>query len=260
MVKNTYKIGDIIEARIGKVIIDDISLEKQKNGRNRTAYHCHCENGHTFKRYGYAMNSCPICSGRTIVKGFNDISTREPKLFNMLFDKEFGYTHAPHSNKKTDWVCQTCGSIIKNVPPSQVMRQGLPCNKCSDGISYGEKYIINLFELAEIKYIKEYSKSHADWCGNYRYDFYLPKYDWIVEVHGGQHYEDAWNKKEVVISNDNKKRDLAIKHVKNYIVLDARNSDKNILKKSILNSDLYYIINPMYVDWKGIHKNLQFAK
>lgn len=250
-----YNIGDVVDAKIGKIIIDDIALEKQKDGKNKTTYYCHCEKGHHFKRYGYAMNSCPICSGRIIVKGFNDISARNPELFDMLLDKEFGYTHAPHSNKKTDWICPTCDSIVNNVSPNQVLRQGLPCKKCSDGVSYGEKYILNLLELCGIKYIKEYSKTHADWCGEYRYDFYLPKYDWIIEVHGIQHYEDAWDKKDIVIANDINKKNLATQHVQNYVVIDARKSEKHLLKKSVLYSDLYYIIDPLYIEWTKVHTN-----
>lgn len=255
--RRTYKyaIGDVIDAKIGKIIIDDIGIKKQNNGRNKTIYSCHCENGHKFTRYSYAMNSCPVCSGRSIVKGVNDISTTNPPLFNMLSDKNFGYTHAQHSNKKTDWICPDCNSIVKNVPPSQILRQGLPCKKCSDGISYGEKFIANLLDSCGIEYVKEYAKSNADWCKRYRYDFYLPKYDWIIEVHGLQHYEDCWNNKETVIENDKIKMELALKHVKKYIIIDARISDKKFLKKSILYSDLFFIIDPIYINWAEIHGN-----
>lgn len=255
-----YKIGDILKTKVGNIIIDGVGV----NDKNRTIYYCKCDNGHCFTRFGYALNSCPVCSGRNVIDGINDMHSTNQNLFNQLVDKEFGHRHAQHSNKKTNWICPDCGNIINNKSPNQILRYGYGCNNCSDGISYPEKFMTNLLSESGIEFIYQYNKKHAEWCGDYKYDFYIPKFNVIIEVNGLQHYKSCqWHSYDDVSKNDKLKRDLAERNVSKYIVIDARYSNRDFLKQSIMrNDDMYDILfsNIMYIKWKQIDQISEKSK
>ena len=56
---------------------------------------------------------CPICSGKIIIPGFNDLLSQNPKLaqeWDYEKNKELTPDHvAPQSNKKVWWKCNKCG-------------------------------------------------------------------------------------------------------------------------------------------------------
>ena len=57
---------------------------------------------------------CPVCSGRKIISGFNDLATDNPELakeWDYHKNKEFTPSMiAPQSNKKVWWICSKCGN------------------------------------------------------------------------------------------------------------------------------------------------------
>jgi very-short-patch-repair endonuclease len=59
--------------------------------------------------------------------------------------------------------------------------------------SIGEKNIAELLEQNNIAFIREYKFQDLN---NYRYDFYLPEYNRLIEFDGKQHYIDSgtWDK------------------------------------------------------------------
>ena len=59
------------------------------------------------------------------------------------------------------------------------------CARCSD--SKGEKYITSILDKFNIIYKREYTI--PDQIYKFRYDFYLPDYNLLIEFHGRQHYE-----------------------------------------------------------------------
>lgn len=251
-----YDIGDKIKCKDGTY---STIIDKTKGHRGASAYICRCSRGHTYERLQTRIDRmCPYCSNTIIKRGINDISTTNKEMFSMLVDKDFGYTHCENSNKKTDFECPTCKRIIYK-SPCLVKEQGLCCPNCSDGYSYPEKFMMNLLNAIEIDYITQYSSKYAEWCGKYRYDFYIPHIDCIIEVHGNQHYEDSsWGSCEKVQENDLNKQELAEKHVSRYVVLDARDSSLKHMRQSILRSELddilmLYCYSNKFT-WKEIHK------
>ena len=75
-----------------------------------------CKNGHEFscsidKRTG-RNQSCPYCSGKRIMAGFNDLATVFPALASEWIDEKNGSLTpaqiAPHSNKYAWWRCSNC--------------------------------------------------------------------------------------------------------------------------------------------------------
>ena len=80
---------------------------------------------------------CPICSGKRIVSGINDLLTQHPTVCNEWYyekNNEMGLFPdkvAPHSDKKAWWKCNTCGYIWQSKIDSRTrMKSGCPeCGK-----------------------------------------------------------------------------------------------------------------------------------
>lgn len=68
-----------------------------------------CELGHTWEaapNSRTAMGSgCPVCAGKVVVPGFNDLSSANPELAAQLADPSLGQTLTPKSGKKVQWRC-----------------------------------------------------------------------------------------------------------------------------------------------------------
>lgn len=251
-----YNIGDKILCNNGTY---STIIEKSTGHRNASSYICKCNNGHLYNKLQTKINSsCPYCTNILIEKGINDISTTNKKMFDMLVDKNFGYTHCDTSQEKTNFICENCKKIIYTSPYS-VKHYGLRCPNCHDGFSYGEKFISTLLTEIDIPYIYQYTSKYAEWCGNYKYDFYIPSVDCIIEVQGLQHYADcSWCNYETVHSNDLEKKKIAKDHVKYYVQLDVRKSTLNYIRTSILRSELDDILQLYFHEhefsWKHIHE------
>lgn len=114
--------------------------------------------------------TCPVCSGRQVVKGVNDLWTTHPEIAKMLLHKEDGYKYSFGSNKKLDWICSDCRKEFCMMP-YKLKNRLYKCPYCSGNKSYGEKFIYNLLEQLYIPF-----KMHVvfEWSNKKEYDFYIP--------------------------------------------------------------------------------------
>lgn len=191
-------------------------------------------------------SGCPYCSGHRLLVGFNDMWTTNPELAKMLLNHEDGYRYMQGSNVSVDWKCLVCDNIIRNKSINNTFNRGFSCPRCSDGVSFPEKFVYNLLKGADIDFLHEKS---FGWSQGKRYDFYLPKNNWIIEVHGGQHYREGFRGIKGARSlkeekeSDRTKYNLAKENeIENYIVIDCRESTIEWIKNSILNSSLMDIV------------------
>lgn len=211
-----------------------------------------CDKGH---EYSASPNNtvklksgCAVCSNKQVLTGYNDVSTSHPEFVKYFKNKYDALTHTYGSNHKTLCKCPNCG-YEKTMQIKDLVQQGFGCNLCGDGISYPEKIVGNLLVQLGIKFIPQLTSKTFDWCKNYRYDFYLPDYNIIIETHGIQHYEESFKKiTKVSLSEqqsiDNEKEKIAINNeISHYIVLDCRYSYLNWIKESIEKSNLFTLIN-----------------
>lgn len=197
-------------------------------------------------------SGCPHCSNQRVFVGLNDMWTTHPEIAKLLKDQNFGYSHTFGTNDKAIFICPNCNSEIFITPRDLYNTKTgcIRCHNCGDGISFPEKIMNNVLTQLGIKYVYQYSKKHCEWALNYRYDFYLPEYNYIIEVHGGQHYDCRKKNLKITQSIDAKKYELAIKNgVSQYIVIDARYSDVDYIKDSIYRSILSQF-DLDCVDWK----------
>lgn len=223
--------------------------------------------GHEF--LSYPQNSfygkdieikCPYCSGHRVLIGFNDLWTTHPELAKYLVNSNDGYKYSKGSNVKLYWECENCGELIYQSPNKMTTKKSF-CNNCNNIRSYGEKFISSLLDqLCEV-YTKE---KKIDWSDNKIYDFYLQEYNCIIETHGKQHYSNSdfsglggrtYIEEQ---ENDKYKKELALKNgIKEYVIIDSRNSNLNWIKNNILKSILPTILNfnKKDIDWNECHKS-----
>ena len=202
---------------------------------------------------------CPVCSGHQVQKGVNDLWTIHPELASKLVNSDDGYNYSFGSNKKIEWKCDVCGTIIIKTP-NKMSKSMCLCKNCKLSKSYGEKFFMSVLnQLCEVYDTEVY----FDWSQNKRYDFYLPEYNVIVEIHGSQHssnkdFSFLGGKTYIEeIMNDDVKMNLALQnHVSEYIIINNVYSDAKDLKSNIMDSILPTILNfsSEDIDWAECHK------
>ena len=254
-----YSEGDIIQDYVNShdrnlIITKRRYIENNKNPKYRhhkyyqyrclkCGYDCIMDNYWINEADLKAGKGCGCCAGTKVVIGINDISTTLPWAVPYIDDINYVYTHTKTSQKITDMTCPICG-YKKRISVDKLYYQSFGCPKCSDGLSYPEKFFLNILQQLNIKFKFQLNKKDFVWCDKYRYDFYLPDYNCIIETNGIQHYENGWKKIDLQRKIDKRKRELALKNgIKHYIELDCRYSDKDYIKHSIINSGVPFKIN-----------------
>lgn len=258
-----YNIGEIVEGRLHnlKILNREVRCKEKlcKNkiyNMNEKWYRGECldcgYNEIWFREdRPHTDIGCTCCSGLVLVKGKNDLATTNPEVLDFLTNPQEGYEHTKGEHIWLNTTCPLCG-FQKKMYIINLALGKYTCSNCSDGISYPEKFLINVFNQLNIEYIHQFSRKYAAWCDKYKYDFWLKNKNAIVEVNGLQHYEDnSRSKKENVQKNDRIKYNLAMKNnINNYIVIDARKSTKDYIKNSIENSKLASMFDLSKIDWK----------
>lgn len=153
------------------------------------------------------------------------------------------------SNDYIEVICPNCGNR-KKVTFANLKYNKFSCDKCSDGISFPEKFISSVLNQLKIEYQKQFMFNGF----KYMYDFYLPKYDCIIEVHGKQHYKDTgFSTFKEEHENDMIKYDLCVlngyEYNKNFFIIDARESTLEWIKNKLLESKLSEIFDLTEVNW-----------
>ena len=218
------------------------------------------------------MVKCRSCNNEKYLRvidlsrrGFNCeqcacLAITHPHLLKYFSNKKEAYVYSYGSGKKIRLICPICGEE-RNCKIQDFVRRGFSCNRCGDGVSYGEKFMIGLLEQLNLKYTRQHSYDK----GKHKYDFLIG--DTIIEIHGEQHYIQQRRKSsrslEEEQENDMFKYDLAVlnghEYNKNYFVIDARTSTYEWMKKSIMSSKmpLFFLFEEDDIDWKKIHEKCQ---
>lgn len=187
------------------------------------------------------------------------IKDTHSNILKFLINQDDAKKYSHGSNKYIDCKCPNCG-FEKRVMVGNLCRKGFYCPICADGISYPEKFIMMLLRSQGIKFKHQLTNKDFNWCEKYRYDFYLSDYNYIIEVHGSQHYDTPFKFNGVedvtqTIENDKFKKYLAIQNgikEEGYIVIDCRNSDIEWIVQSIMNTNLTNLIDLSNINWQAI--------
>ena len=238
-------IGDVFKDDKRDMCITDREYRKDKRGQNRKWYKYTCnkcgwEDGWIVEGTLLKGKGCSCCAGKTAVLGINTIWDTNKWMCSLGVSEEDAKQHTRSSGDKVVVTCPECNKkkeiIIRNI----YRRKSISCN-CGDGVKYPEKFMTSVLDQLNIEYIFQLTKKSFDWCENFKYDFYIPSLNMIIETHGMQHYKDCWGKAKDVQENDRIKYELALQNgIKDgdYIVIDCRHSNKEWIKNNILSSKL----------------------
>lgn len=203
--------------------------------------------------------SCCGSNPRIVVEGINDIPTTAPwmiKYFQGGYDEAKLYTKSSGINIYP--ICQDCGRIKDKEMAIRTIynTKSIGCS-CGDGVSYPEKILFSVLTQLKEEFKTQLTKSTFNWCGNYKYDLYIPRFNLICEVHGIQHYKQS-NRGRTLLEeqeNDKNKEDLAKdNNIENYIIIDCRYSELKWIKNSIMNSKLAELFDLSIIDWLKVEE------
>lgn len=76
-------------------------------------------------------NACPICDGKTVLPGFNDVATTHPEAAALLVDQSLATTRTASSNKPVEFWCGDPQHQSWTAPMSRTAVQGSGCGQCS---------------------------------------------------------------------------------------------------------------------------------
>lgn len=135
--------------------------------------------------------------------------------------------------------CNVCG-FIRQAKPNAILLSGY-CPKCGKIVSKGERTIKTFLERQGIEF--ESQKYFHDWgIGIHYFDFYIPKYNLVLEYHGRQHYEfvSHFHKTEEEfqyrLKKDKIKQEEALKNGLNYASISYHVDDIEAILSILFNS------------------------
>lgn len=199
---------------------------------------------------------CSCCSGLSTVLGINTIWDTDRWLCDLGVSEEDAKKYSKGTREEIVVMCPHCGRTKKKSVNKLYSNKSIGC-PCSGGTSYPERFMFNLLNQLGVKFITQLSKKVFKWCGDYRYDFYLPDYNMVIETHGGQHYEEAkgfYKALEREKEIDELKEKLAKENgIKHYVVIDCRYSDLVWIRDGIMKTEIAREFDLCDIDWNDIN-------
>lgn len=267
-----YEIGETFKDNNRDFTIIDREYRKissKKGTVNKKFYKFHCnvcgyENWKPESSInGKQKYGCPKCHDSLckVIEGINDIPTSAPWMIPYFIGgEEEAKKYSKTSKKRIDMVCPTCGRIHKNIKIQYLnYHKKLNC-VCQDSMSYPNKFMYFFFEQLGVNFRIEKGFS---WSGNKVYDDYVELDDGktlICENHGAWHYTKNPLKHKMTLEdqqrNDKHKEDMAKENgIDYYVVLDCRESTKEWIVNSIMNSQLAELFDLSKVDFDQCDKD-----
>lgn len=187
------RIIDLTNKRFGYLIV----LERGRTDINRNVYwKCQCDCG-TIKE----ISGSNLKSGK--IKSCGCQMSKKPlDLLGQTFGKLMPIKQV-YINNKAGWICQCeCGNQTTVITNALLSGHTKSCG-CIN-YSIGEENIKKILEENHISYIQEYKFPSF---GEYRYDFYLPLLNRLIEFDGKQHFQKcggSWDKNDNLQQRQNR--------------------------------------------------------
>lgn len=239
--KYQYDIGDIVSFNE-----TNFKILSQRRIDNKTGYLVEClACGYIHEKRQSSLDlkrECACCSCRIVVKGINNASHLYPHINQFLVNKEDGENLTPYDvHKPVKTKCPNCGYVNDKSRMVKLCKD-FKCTQCMSG-SRAERIVTNILKNGKYNFESQFI------VGDYRYDYYIPFLNMLLEVDGEQHRVEVKHfkislKEQQLI--DYKKEQLA--HSLGYtfkrIDIDTYESIESIIKKlSFLEFDKTNIYN-----------------
>lgn len=224
---------EIIEKWLKVVSIDNRSTLILENGKKFEPSHA--------KNY----------SARNFTNYTNSNISNVPFEYKKYIKNEKDKNRYIKSHEYIECMCPFCGTTKKMMLSN--LKRYFSCDACSDGFSFPEKFMLNVLNQLNIEYETQISSKTLRYVGDKRYDFYLPNHNIIIEVHGEQHYGNAFRDYRYEHENDMIKYDLAVlngfEYNKNYFIINSSKSTLEWMKKNIIET-LGCLFDLSNVNWE----------
>lgn len=136
---------------------------------------------------------CPICWGRTTLKGFNDLATHSLELVKEWHPTKNGDFMpdmlTPGSEKKVWWLCPK-GHEWETAPYSRTGKSKSGCPSCSSTSSRAENEIIDFLRDKGFDILQGNRKA----LGGMEIDIYIPEYNFGIEYNGLYWHTEEYGK------------------------------------------------------------------
>lgn len=159
-----------------------------------------CPNGHSFSRdpkhmqrsLGTSTLGCPVCHGKEVRTGVNDLSTIRPDLLKYWdYDKNIGISPndlTSRSNKEVWWKCTKCSKSFLYDVDRMSVTNGL-CEECRlSNYSKSEKEVVNY--IRSLGFMVE-EEAHIYSNPAMSCDIYIPSKKIAIEYNGLYWHSDA---------------------------------------------------------------------
>ena len=256
-----YQVGDVINHKNSDMVILNKIRVKHGTDKHEKGYEIQCKTcGDISSKSEIHLKNghgCGICSNQKIEKDINSIHATDPWIEEHLVDKEDAYKYTCGSTTSKIWFkCLNCG-YIKKMTPYDFYKYGIGCKRCGDGVSYPSKIMFNVLVQLDIAFIAE--KSDFYWLENYnyRYDFYLPDSNILIEVDGLQHKKESTFTTITLEEQqriDKEKNNLAKENGFLMIRIDCAKSELDFIRNNILKSELANRFDLSKIYWLNCHK------
>lgn len=267
-------IGQVFKDDKRNLIITDMTI-KERSGRDKyikkDKYYkykcnkCGWNEGWIERSSLLRGNGCLCCCGKIVVEGINDIPTTAPwmvKYFQGGYDEaklytKYGSGNINNKDGKINPICPNCKAMNKDYKyiGNMYKDKGYTCPKCSDGISYPNKFMFNILEQLNINFKTEYSPK---WMKPKRYDFYfeINNKKYIIEMDGEFHYKNnhlngqtAKQSQEIDDYKDKLAKEYSIEVIRIDCNYDKLKNRFEYIKENILHSKLNNIFDLNSIDW-----------
>lgn len=166
-----------------------------------------CDKGHGWQdspsHRTNRKNSCPVCSNRTVLPGFNDLASTHPELmkdWDWEKNEKLGispYNISYGSNTIVFWKCQFGHSWSSKVYSRTTDKQGCPFCSKELKVSFPEKTIVYYLNTLPTEVVENYKNCSL---GKQEIDIYIPSIKLGIEYDG--FYWHQSNKND--LTKDNK--------------------------------------------------------
>jgi len=150
----------------------------------------------------HEKHHCPTCRMDNMKNGYykNLSKIYEEKFIQkatVLYQGKYDYSKVNYINSyiPVEIICPSHGSFFKS-PGSHIYEASLEgCPLCTAELnkSSHEEMVYNFLIEKKIPFIFSYYEKSNDYLKNKPFDFYISKYNLLIEVDGDQHRKPSWN-------------------------------------------------------------------
>lgn len=230
--KHVYEVGEIVGKGTLKII------KQTRDSKNRKSYIVKSlafpkdENDYMIdessvkNEIGCAYSSNPpkrICEENSLWSKVN--------IRKNIIDINKAKKTAPFTHDKILFKCESedC-DYTKKVRPIKIIDRGFICNKCGNGMTYPELFMLAYLEIKNIPYKYQHKLKNSQ----RRFDFYNNIDNIAYEINGLQHYQDSgYMRYEESQEQDIFKKKYCKENNIQLIVIDARESKFKFIKQKI---------------------------